>query len=285
MPQEVAVVNDAIEYVRPDQDDDTAIDVADNIMSVFESLSGGGIWKRSASDPNHYVWEPTEDFAGTLAAFNVTASSEAKIGTTGDSLYIDAMFDMAPPASGGSPDAALLGGGWRHPGGDVGWGGIGAMAAAVGLLLVGLALRRNRRVLVLTAAGAAGLVFWGCDLASINFTARFRYEFRFANPDLTASAEDLTVPLVLLSGGTGVFTVDRYRSEWWEYIRDEEGEVVDSVAQVRTATGQATVDLGAVLYRDGIITGEEESALSRASRLLQLPEPELSGILKTGGHR
>jgi hypothetical protein len=289
MPQDVAVVSNAIEYVRPDEDDDTEIEVAENIVSVFESLAGGGIWKRSASDPNHYVWEPTQEFAGTLAAYDVAASSEAKLGASGDSLYINAMFDVAPPSGsgGGSPEAAFLGEMWRSPdGARGGWAGIGFMGAAVLLSLTGLALRRNRKVLAMAAAGAAGLVFWGCDLGTISFTAKFRYEFRLANPALTASAEDPAVPLVELSNGTGTFIVDRYRSEWWKYIRDEDGEVVDSVAQVRTATGQATVDLGAVLFQDGIVTNDDdEDVMSAASALLQLPAAALSEVLKAAGHR
>jgi hypothetical protein len=288
MPRDVAVVDDGIVYVRPDEEDDTKIDVADNIVSMFESLASNGIWERSETNPNRYVWKPTAAFADQLAAYETTAESEALVRAGGDSLLITAMFDMAPPSGSGAGPGLLPGnGGWTTPGlPGVGWGVRVAMGAAGLLLLLGLGfglrsnrlapvLRPNRRALVLTAAAAAGLVFWGCDLGTISFTARFRYEFRFGSPAFTASAEDESVPLLQVSDGTGVLKVDRYRSEWWKYIRDEDDVVVDSVAQVRTASGQATVELEADLFQDGVVTNDESSLRLKASRLFQLPPSAL----------
>ncbi len=279
MPRDVSVADDAIVYGRPDEEDDTKIDVADNIATVFESLASNGIWERSETNSNQYVWKPTAAFADQLAAFETTAQSEALVRAGGDSLLITAMFDMAPPSeSGAAPGLFPQNGGWTGPGPSaVGWGSLGALGGAALLLLLGLGPRRNRRVLVLTAGGAVGLVFWGCDVGTISFTAKFRYEFRFGSPAFTASAEDESVPLLQLSNGTGVLKVERYRSEWWEYIRDEDDVVVDSVAQVRTASGEATVELGADLFQDGIVTNDESSARLKASTLLQLPPSALRG--------
>jgi hypothetical protein len=118
-------------------------------------------------------------------------------------------------------------------------------------------VRRRRRVVALFTVGAVSLVLWGCDLRTISFSAKFRYEFQFANPALTASAENDALPLIRFTGGTGTLFVDRYRSEWWQAIRDESGAVVDSVAQVRTASGHAKVNLGVDLMKDGVITGDD----------------------------
>ncbi len=287
MPRDVSVVDDAIVYVRPDEEDDTKIDVADNIETVFESLASNGIWERSETNANQYVWKPTAAFADQLAAYKTTAQSEAQVRAGGDSLLITAVFDMEPPSESGVAPGLSPGNGARTTPGlpGVGWGFLGAMGAAALLLLLGLGFgqERNRRVLVLTAAGAMGLLFWGCDLGTISFTAKFRYEFRFANPTFTASAEDESVPLVQLSDGTGVLKVERYRSEWWKYIRDEDDVVVDSVAQVRTASGQATVELGADLFQDGIVTNDESSTRLKASRLFQLPPSALPGSSEKEG--
>jgi hypothetical protein len=256
VPRDVTVTNNTIVYTRPDGDDTNAIDVAENIVETFTSLAGGGVWKRSATNANRYVWEPTPAFASTMAAFKVTASSVAEVRASGDSLILEAVFDMNPPVAA----AASL-----EPRGTA------ALVGAILLLGAGVVLRRHRRVLAVLLVGATGLGIAACDLGTITFSARFRYEFRLANPALTASAEDGTLPLVQLANGTGRMVVERYRSEWWQYIRDEGGTIVDSVAQVRTATGQATVNLGTALYQDGVITDDDDAAVSTAARLLQVP--------------
>lgn len=256
MPKDITVTADAITYGRPDDDDDTVIEVAANITSVFTELAAGGVWKRSTSDANHYVWEATPALASGLAAMNITASSDARVRAGGDSLYLNAIFDWNPPAASGSA---------RAPGPiqQAALGGAGL------LFLLGLLFRKRRRVVAFMTVGAVGLVLWGCDPGSISFSAKFRYEFRFANPAFTASAEDPSAALVQLNGGTGTLFVDRYRSEWWRFIRDEAGVVVDSVAQVRTASGNATVSLGASLFVDGVVTSDDrvQSAFSGRARL------------------
>ena len=193
----------------------------------------------------------------------VTASSEALLFSRGLGSRLKAVFDMDPPASpvGESGNPAALGG-------------------ACLLLLAGLAMRRKRQMVIVALAGASGLAFWGCDLGSISFSAKFRYEFRFANPALTASLEDPTVPLVQLENGTGTFFVDRYRSEYWTYIRDEEDVIVDSVAVVRTASGQATVELGAMLYPGRGLGRGRHPSLPGLSRLLQAPAAALAEKLR-----
>ncbi len=260
---DVEVVDDAIVYSRSSEADTTTIDPAENIPGVFAALAGGGVWKRSANNDNRYVWEPTEAFAAQMAAFNATASSEAQIFAV-DSIRLQAVFDMNPPAApvGGSGSPVALGG-------------------AGLLLLAGLAMRRKRQMVVVMFAGAFGLALWGCDIGSISFSARFRYEFKFANPALTASAEDPTFPLVQLENGTGTFFVDRYSSEYWSYIRDDQDVIVDSVATVRTASGKATVKLKAVLLQDGVVEGDDEQSLLTASALLQLPPAALAEALRS----
>jgi len=124
------------------------------------------------------------------------------------------------------------------------------------------------------------LALWGCDLGSISLSSKFRYEFKFANPSLTASAEDPTVPLVQLEDGTGTVYVDRYRSEYWEYIRDEEDVIVDSVAVVRTASGQATVELDARLYQDGALEVDEVAAILRGVGLSDMSESDARALLE-----
>lgn len=143
---------------------------------------------------------------------------------------------------------------------------------------------------MVTTLGTVGLGAWGCDLGSINFTAKFTYDFAFASPSLVASAEDATLPLVTLSDGSGTLKVERYRSEWWKYIRDEQNAIVDSVAQVRTATGTATVALGAALYNDGVITDDDDDddgsgVASRAARLFQLPMEAVAGPVRAARPR
>ncbi len=112
-----------------------------------------------------------------------------------------------------------------------------------------------------------GVVVWGCDISAISFSASFRYEFRFANPALTASAQDAATPLVRLADGTGTMFVDGYRIEWWEYIKDDDGVVVDSVARTLTASGHADLGLGADLLRDGVISDDDEGLPAAAARL------------------
>ena len=255
---DVEVVDDAIVYVRASEADTITIDPVENIPGTFAALAGGGVWKRKPNDNNHYVWEPTEAFAAQMAGFNVTASSEAQLFTV-DSIRLQAVFDMNPPAApvGGSGNPVALGG-------------------AGLLLLAGIFMRRKRQMVLVMFTGAFGLALWGCDIGSISFTSRFRYEFKFANPALTASAEDGTVPLVQLEGGTGTLFVDRYRSEYWNYIRDDQDVIVDSVAVVRTASGQATVKLGAMLFQDGVVGGDDEESLLTGAALLQLPPAALA---------
>jgi len=269
------VLNDAITYTRTSQNDTTWIDVADNIESFMGLLASGGVWKRTSDDKNRYVWEPTEDFAETLAEFNITASSEARIPSADtiilgslldsrvDSLLLKAEFDIDPPTEpvgeSGNPAA---------------FGGVGL------LLLVGLVMRRKKPILVATMAAASGLFFWGCGITFINFSLKYRYEFGFEFPTLKGSAEDANVPLVELTQGTGTFFVDRYRTEYWEEITNDEGEVVDSVAVITTATGQATVRLDAKLYQDGHPEDEEVAAWIRASGLRGVPPAELREALR-----
>lgn len=250
--RDVTVTNDAIAYTRP-EGDTTRIDVVENVTGVFSSLSAGGVWQRDANNPNLYTWKGTDAFLAQLAFFKATASASAQVYATGDSLYLKALVDMNPPAAptGEPGQAAFLGG-------------------AGLLLLLGVALRRNRRVMATLGIAAVALGVWGCDLGSINLSARFSYEFRLANPSLTASAEDPTEPLVKLDTGTGKVTVERYRAQWWEYVRDDAGKIVDSVAKVRTATGSATVRLGADHYADGVITDDDETA-EAAAGMLQVP--------------
>jgi len=238
---EAEITEDGIVYDRTSQEDTITIDVADDLESVFMSLAAGGIWKRSEANPNLYVWAPTPEFASEMAAYRATLTSEAEVYKLGDSLRLNAVFDMAPPA-------APVG----EPGSPAALGGAGL------LLLAGIAMRRRRRIVAAMFAGAFGLALWGCDPGWISFTARYRYELRFGNPALTASAEDHTHPLVYLDEGTGSVIVDRYRSEWMEYIRDDEGAIVDSVIHVRTASGQAKVKLSALLLQDGVVTGDED---------------------------
>lgn len=260
---DVEVTNDAIVYQRPSESDTTTIDVTTNVPQTFGMLSSGGIWKRKEDKPNQYVWSATPDFAAQLAGFNATASSEAIIFATGDSLFVRAEIDVAPPAS------------------TVGESGTSAALGAAGfLLLLGLAMRRRREVLTVSLAAAFGLALWGCDLASINFSSKFRYEFRFGNPSLTASAEDATAPLVQLENGTGVVFVDRYVSEFWEYIRDAEDVIVDSVAVTRTASGKATVQLDATLYNDGAIDPDDVGAILKSVGLPEMSTADLQGLLE-----
>lgn len=240
----VEVVNDALVYDWPSADT-TKLDVVGDIPAVFSALSQGGVWKRTPENQNRYVWEPTAEFAADLASMKATASSEALV-ISGDSLSLKAMIDVDPPASsaGESGNPAALGGAFLF-------------------LLAGLAMRRKRQVVIVAFAGAFGLAFWGCDLSTISYSAKYRYEFRFANAALTASLEDPTVPLVQLEEGTGTFIVDRFRVEYWEYIRDEEDVIVDSIAKVGTASGQATVKLGAMLHEDGALEEDDVAGLLR----------------------
>ncbi len=264
---DVEVTNDAIAYQRPSEGDTATIDAAENIPSTFAALASGGVWKRTEQNPNHYVWAATPEFAAELLAFNATASSEMRLFTV-DSILVKAEIDILPPASavGESGNSAALG-------------------AAGLLLLLGLAMRRRRELVMVSFVGAFGLALWGCDLGSINFSAKFRYEFRFANPSLTASAEDETVPLVQLENGTGTFFVDRYLSEYWEYIRDADHVIVDSVAVTRTASGQATVQLDAKLYQDGALEDDGVGTMLRAVGLPEMSPADVQAWLRAKGGR
>lgn len=50
-----------------------------------------------------------------------------------------------------------------------------------------------RELVIASFAGAFGLALWGCDLGSINFSSNFRYDSKFANPSLTASATEALI--------------------------------------------------------------------------------------------
>jgi hypothetical protein len=262
---DVEVVTDAIVYTRPSAEDTTTIDVAEDTPAIFGLLANGGVWKRTPANPNTYTWEPTAEFAEDLAGLGATASSEAVV-ILPDSLRLKAMIDILPPAStaGGSGNPAALGGAFL-------------------LLLAGFAMRRKRQWVTVAVAGAFGLALWGCDLGSISWSAKYRYDFMFTNPALTASLDDATVPLVQFENGTGTVFIDRYRSEYWQYIRDEEDAIVDSVAVVRTASGQATVKLGGALIRDGVLDDESVESMirARASALLKVPLDALPETVQT----
>ena len=257
----VEVVNDALVYDWPSADT-TTIDVVEEIPAFFSLLSGGGVWKRTPENPNRYVWEPTPEFAAELAGWKATASSEARV-ILGDSLSLKATLDVDPPAS---------------PVGES--GSSRAFAGAALLLLAGLAVRRKRQLVIAAFTGAFGLFLWGCDLGTISYSAKYRYDFVFANAALTASLDDATVPLVQLENGAGTFIVDRFRVEYWDYIRDEENVIVDSIARVGTASGQATVKLGAMLHQDGALDEEGIAELLRAARLSKAPSAALLDELR-----
>jgi len=261
---DVEVVNDAITYTRPSEADTATIDVAGETPLIFTLLANGGVWKRTPANLSRFVWEPTAEFAADLVEAGATASSEAEV-ISADSLSLKAVFDLAPPASpvGDSGNPAALGG-------------------ACLLLLAGLAMRRRRQIVFVAFAGAFGLALWGCDLGSISFSVKYRYDFKFANPGLTASLEDPTVPLVQFENGTGTVFVDRYRFEYWQYTRDEQDAIVDSVAVTRTASGQATVKLGSMLIRDGALDEDDVESLlrARAAGLLKVPVDALPEALR-----
>ena len=259
---DVAVQNNNIVYTRTSQKDTTTIDVASTATQVFSSLAGGGVWKRTENDKNHYVWTPTPEFTDQMAGFKVTMASEVQLDAL-DTLLIKATVDIAPPASpvGGSSNAA-------------------ALSAAAILLLTGLMVRRKRPVAAAVTAAACGLVFWGCEISFIEYSAKYRYEFRVADPSLTASAEDIEVPLVQMGSGSGTFFVDRYQTKYWEDVKDEEGNVVDSVAVITTASGQATLELTADLYQDGALDDDAVGAGPILSRFRGVSPAEIRKTLE-----
>ncbi len=248
------VLNDAITYNRGSQADTVTIDVASDAQLIFLMLTQGGIWKRAPDPdaPNLYIWVPTAEFGADLAEAKATALSYAFL--AGDTLMLNATFDIDPPVYG-----------------DAESGNTAALGGACLLLLAGLAMRRKRQMVLVAFAGAFGLALWGCDLGFINLSAKYRYEFKFTDPALTASLEDPTVPLVHLQNGTGTVFIDRYRAEFWEYIRDAEDVIVDSVAVAREASGQATVKLEAMLIQDGALDEDGIESMLRASGVLRGP--------------
>ncbi len=250
---EVEVTDDAITYNRGSQGDTVTIDVASDAQMVFFLLTGGGIWKKVPESLNRYAWEPTAEFATDLAEAKATASSVAEL-LPGDTLSLKAVFDIDPPvyADEESGNTAALGG-------------------ACLLLLAGLAMRRKRQLVIVAFTGAFGMALWGCDIGFISVSAKYRYEFKFTNAALTASLEDPTVPMVHFKDGTGTIFIDRYRAEFWEYIRDAEDVIVDSVAVAREASGQATVKLESMLIQDGALDEADVASMLRASGLLRGP--------------
>jgi hypothetical protein len=260
--KDVTVQDNSITYSRTSQKDTTTIDVASTATQVFSSLAGGGVWKRSENDKNRYVWAPTPEFTEQLTGFKVTMSSEVEFYAL-DTLLLKAAIDIDPPASPVS-----------------GSGNSAALAGVAILLIAGLVMRRRRPVAAAVTAAACGLAFWGCEITFIDYSAKYRYEFKVADPSLTASAEDNTVPLVQMGSGSGTFFVDRYRTEYWEHIKDEEGNVVDSVAVVTTASGQATLELKADLYQDGALDDDDDGVGPLLSRFQGVSPAEIRKTLE-----
>lgn len=261
--ENVEVLTENITYTRPSASDTTTVDIAGDTEVIFNFLASGGIWKRMPDEPNRYIWEATPDFQNDLTEMNSTAWSEARV-IPGDTLHLTAGFDFNPPASG------------------VGESGNPFTLAGLGLLLLaGLVVRRSRQVAMVASVGAFGLVLWGCDIGTINFSLKYRYDFTLTNPALMASLTDPQVPMVKLVNGTGTVYLDRYLSEFWEYTRDAEGNKTDSVAVTRTASGEATVKLDASLVQDGAFDEEESvEAMLRASGLLQGPVSALPEAIR-----
>ncbi len=87
--------------------------------------------------------------------------------------------------------------------------------------------------------------------------------------------------MIIFKDCTGTVFVDRYRAEFWEYIRDAEDVIVDSVAVAREASGQATVKLESMLIQDGALDEDGIESMLRASGVLGGPISAIPEAVRT----
>lgn len=252
LADDIRDVDDQVVYTRTGPSDNTKIDVADNVEEVARLLGSAGFWKHSDQPRNEWTWTPLPGVADTLAKYGIKLSSKLEVAPGTSDFVLKSRLEMGVGTALQSREASL----WWF------------------LLPLGVTpllwKRRTRRVgtigvLTLTATVLA------CDLGSILFAAKINYEFQLPKAALayTADAADSSVAAVTYTGVTGKMTVEEYRSEYWEYIRDDQGEKVDSVRRVRTGVGTATFKADLKLHYDGK-TPKDDDASAIAARLSQL---------------
>lgn len=263
-PDKVTNVSDHIVYTSTKASDSTRIDVASHISSVSGLFASGGYWKRDATPAVGYTWTPYPGVSDTLARYGIVMSSTlTKVaGATAWSYVMTNKFQMGASAFQSLRSSRGL------PSRDASW-----LWYLVPIGLIPLAAKkRTRRVGVLAMLFiTVGLV--ACDVGSISFGGKFTYEFQLPEAAVrySAAANDSTVPVLTYPGVTGKFIVDEYRSEYWDYVKNDKGEKIDSVRQLRTAVGNATFTYDGMLYHDGKIPSDEsERAIKELSKLLQV---------------
>lgn len=254
-------VADNIVYTRTEAGDTTKIVVSENVEDVSRLFGSLGTWIR---DPklveHHYTWTTAPEVADTLAKLGIRMSGTiAPVpGAVGWDYVVKARFEMGGASAGMTGTASIL---WY-------------------LLPIGfLPFLRHRRTRKLAAFAVVSMTsaLWACDIGSFAFAVKASYEFELPEAAIhyTAEAGDSAVALVTYEGAPGKVTIEEYRSEYWSYIRDDQGEKVDSVQQIRTGAGTATFTHDAKLFFDGKTPkapgDDDDGTAAVAARLLQLP--------------
>ncbi len=255
LAQDIRDLDDRIVYTSTQEGDMTRIDVADNVESVARLLGSAGTWTRDTPRQNGYTWKPAPGVADTLAKYGVTLSATLEPDATlqGWNYVLKSHFEM-----GGTAASA------QRPRGEESllW-----LFLPIGFLPL-LRWRRTRRVGALAVTGVVAALI-ACDIGTITFAGKFDYTFDLPETAVTftADAGDSSVALLTYQDVSGTFNVAEYRTEYWQYILDDQGEKVDSVRQERTGAGAATFKCDVLLYHDG---KTPPAAASTAAALLRL---------------
>lgn len=262
-PSNLTSINDQIVYTRSQEGDTVTIDVADEVDQVFRFFANNGTFQRNAQNRNTHDWVPKPGVPEGLASYGIVASATLTKPQAGWDYLLTAEFSW-----GAATD---------QQGGGASW--LWFLVPLPFLLPIGR--RKTRRVGGILAALLA-TTMWACDIGQISFAMHTKFAFLLKADDAayTASAEDETIPLMQYSQVIGELDVVSYKSEYWEYIRDDKQEIVDSVARTRTATGKATFLADVDLYRDGMVPADPDPEESIA-RLLQLP----SSVMRSAAAR
>lgn len=259
-------IDDQIVYTRSQEGDETKIDIAEHVTEVMEFMASNGTFMRDPAASNTWKWTAKPGVEDALKGYGLVSSATLSlVPNAGWSYVLKANFSMGAGTAGPS-----------------GAGFLWFLLPAPFLLPFGR--RRVRRFAgVLAALSASAL--WACDIGSISFAMSANYELQLpeAAVQFTADANDQSVALVAYDDVLGQMVLTMYRSEYWSYVRNDQGEKVDSVRQVRTGAGRATFTYDARLYLDGHAPQEPEESVARYAELLQLPPAAiLDGAARRG---